>query len=205
MNAHGRFGQLSVNLLVALSVLSPSYAGASDRRTAALASRAQTPGIFNFGAINDTYFRGAELDVQAAATLAARGIKTVVDLRSDADYTPSEKAFVTAAGMRYARIPMTTRVAPTPAQVSTFLALVTDSVNLPVYVHCVEGRHRTGVMTAVYRMAVDGWTAARAFREMKDFKFGLDFLHPEFKKFVYRYQPAQQAAATSAAIADATN
>ena len=40
-------------------------------------------------------------------------------------------------------------------------------------------------MTAVYRMTPNGWTPAQAFNEMKQFKFGADFLHPEFKKFVY--------------------
>jgi hypothetical protein len=44
-------------------------------------------------------------------------------------------------------------------------------------------------MTAIYRMTVDGWDAARAFAEMKEFKFGADFLHPEFKRFVFSYEP----------------
>ena len=58
-----------------------------------------------------------------------------------------------------------------------------------VYVHCVGGRHRTGVMTAVYRMMKDGLTADQAFKEMKHNKDGPDFLHPEFKKFVYKFEP----------------
>jgi protein tyrosine/serine phosphatase len=49
------------------------------------------------------------------------------------------------------------------------------------------GRHRTGALTAVYRMTEDGWTADRAFSEMKQYHFGADFLHPELKKFVYTY------------------
>ena len=53
--------------------------------------------------------------------------------------------------------------------------------------HCVGGRHRTGVMTAVYRMTQEGWTAERAFKEMKQYKFGADYLHSEFKKFVYLF------------------
>jgi protein tyrosine/serine phosphatase len=64
---------------------------------------------------------------------------------------------------------------------------VNDAAKQPVYVHCVGGRHRTGVMTAVYRMVHDGWSADRAFKEMKQFKFGADFLHREFKNFVYSY------------------
>jgi tyrosine-protein phosphatase SIW14 len=64
---------------------------------------------------------------------------------------------------------------------------VNDPANQPVYVHCVGGKHRTGVMTAVYRMTQDGWTADQAFKEMKQFKFGADFLHKEFKEFVYSF------------------
>ena len=91
--------------------------------------------------------------------------------------------------MKFVRIPMTTRVIPTADQLAHFFSVVGDSANQPVYVHCQGGRHRTGVMTAVYRMTTDGWDAARAFAEMKQYKFGADFLHPEFKKFVYGFQP----------------
>ena len=85
---------------------------------------------------------------------------------------------------------MTTHQPPTPAQLAQFLALVSDPASQPVFVHCVGGRHRTGVMTAVYRMTTEGWTADKAFKEMKDYKFGMDFLHPEFKKFVYGFVAA---------------
>jgi protein tyrosine phosphatase (PTP) superfamily phosphohydrolase (DUF442 family) len=146
--------------------------------------------IFNFGQISPAYFRGAELKGTAASGLAARGVKMVIDLRSDGDVNAGEAQLVADAGMKYVRIPMTTRTAPTSEQIAKFLSLVTNPANQPVYVHCVEGRHRTGVMTAIYRMTVDGWTSARAFDEMKDYKFGMDFLHPEFKKFVFDYHPA---------------
>jgi protein tyrosine phosphatase (PTP) superfamily phosphohydrolase (DUF442 family) len=146
--------------------------------------------IFNFGQVSPAYFRGAELKGPAAAGLAARGVKMVIDLRSDSDVIAAEAQLVADAGMKYVRIPMTTRTAPTSEQVARFLSLVTDPANQPVYVHCVEGRHRTGVMTAIYRMTVDGWTADHAFDEMKDYKFGMDFLHPEFKKFVFDYHPS---------------
>ena len=66
-----------------------------------------------------------------------------------------------------------------------------------MYVHCVGGRHRTGVMTAVYRMTKDGISGAEAFSEMKRFNYGPDFLHPEFKKFVYAYQASKTAVAAN--------
>ncbi len=165
-------------------------AAAQPLPTSALASNALAAvHIFNFGQISQSYYRGGELKNHDALDLAQVGVKTVIDLRSDGDYDPAEAQLVADAHMQYVRLPMTTRTAPTAAQISKFLTLVNDPANQPVYVHCVEGRHRTGVMTAVYRMSVDKWDAKRAFDEMKHYKFGMDFLHPEFKEFVFGYRP----------------
>jgi tyrosine-protein phosphatase SIW14 len=161
--------------------------------------------IDNFGRVNPNYFRGAQPKGQDYADLAALGVKTLINLTSD-DADATEKAMVEQAGLRYVQIPMSTHEPPTSTQLTEFLALVHDPANQPVYVHCVGGRHRTGVMTAAYRMTQDGWTAERAFEEMKQYRFGADFLHPEFKAFVYSYRaesadaaPAQAAVATSKA------
>ena len=94
------------------------------------------------------------------------------------------QANVKKAGMQFVRIPMTTHESPGPATIAEFLSLVNDPAKQPVYVHCIGGRHRTGVMTAIYRMTVEAWTPIQAFKEMKQYKFGADFLHSEFKDFV---------------------
>jgi tyrosine-protein phosphatase SIW14 len=157
--------------------------------------------IFNFGRIQDTYYRGALPDEDDVAALARLGVKTVIDLQKDGD--EDEAGLVERAGMKYVRIPMTTRVAPTAEQLAQFLSLVNDPASQPVYVHCKEGRHRTGVMTAVYRMTAHGWNADQAFKEMKDYRFGWDFLHPEFKRFVYAYKPVDALVASDASAAAA--
>lgn len=89
--------------------------------------------------------------------------------------------------MKFYRIPLTTTDRPADASIAQFLKLVTEPGNQPVYVHCHAGRHRTGVMTAVYRMTQDGWTADRAYAEMKDYRFEGFPGHPVLKKFVYDY------------------
>ena len=144
--------------------------------------------IDNFGRVSPTYYRGAQPMGGDYADLAALGVKTVINLTSD-DAQDDEQQLVEKAGMKYLQIPMTTRRVPTADELKQFLAVVNDSESGPVYVHCVGGKHRTGVMTAAYRMTNSGWTADQAFKEMKQYKFGADFLHPEFKKFVYRFQP----------------
>jgi protein tyrosine/serine phosphatase len=144
--------------------------------------------IDNFGQINPNYYRGAQPERRDYADLAALGIKTVIDLQHDGP--ADESNLVRAAGMRFFRIPMTTHVPPTREQLAVFLQIVNDPANQPVYVHCAGGRHRTGVMTAAYRMTNDRWTADQAFKEMKRYQFGADFLHPEFKQFVFAYKPS---------------
>jgi tyrosine-protein phosphatase SIW14 len=142
--------------------------------------------IENFGCVGPNYYRGAQPIGRDYVDLGALGIKAVINLASD-DADPREPAMVEASGMKYFQLPMTTHQTPTSERLAEFLSLVTDPANQPVFVHCVGGRHRTGVMTAVYRMTQDRWTAAQAFEEMKRYKFGADYLHREFKDFVYRY------------------
>lgn len=174
-------------LVFAVLLLGPAIAHAGSRDLSNI-------GIDNFGRVNLTYYRGAEPDDDQYDTLAALGIKTVVDLRSD-DADAEDKLSVERAGMKYAQIPMTTHEPPAPSVIDTFLQIVTNPANQPVYVHCVGGRHRTGVMTAVYRMTQERWTAEQAFKEMKQYHFGPDFLHPEFKRFVYGYHVDRAVAA----------
>ena len=91
--------------------------------------------------------------------------------------------------MNYVSLPMTTHTVPTVEELARFLAIVNDPAHQPVYVHCVGGKHRTGVMTAAYRMTNEAWTADQAFSEMKRYKFGAAFLHSEFKDYVYAFRP----------------
>jgi protein tyrosine/serine phosphatase len=142
--------------------------------------------IGNFGMVNTNYYRGAQPKGHDYSDLAALGVKSVIDL-TDNDGVASEPAMVKSAGMKSFKIPMSAHVPPTRAQLDEFMKIVSDPQNQPVYVHCVGGRHRTGVMTAAYRMINEGWTGQRAFAEMKNYKFGADLLHPEFKSFVLAF------------------
>ena len=74
--------------------------------------------------------------------------------------TRAKKRWPRAPGSKYVQIPMTTRVVPTPVEIATFMKVVNDPKSQPVYVHCVGGRHRTGVMTAIYRMTISKWSVA---------------------------------------------
>ncbi len=76
---------------------------------------------------------------------------------------------------------------PASDAASKFLGLVNDKENWPVYVHCAGGRHRTGAMTAVFRMTNQGWDVDRAYGEMKDYDFYTRWGHKAMKKYVFNY------------------
>ena len=180
-------------LLVALAIAVPVSAKDPKPTPAASATPAPAVHIDNFGRINEHYYRGALPQETDYPALAGLGVKAMIDLTDD-DGDSSEQRLAETAGMKFFKLAMNTRVVPTAGQIATFLSIVDDPANQPVYVHCVGGRHRTGVMTAIYRMLEDKWTPDQAFKEMKSYKFGADFLHPEFKKSVLAFNPALAAA-----------
>lgn len=143
--------------------------------------------IKNFGKVNDHYYRGSQPTEEEFAQLKRLGIKTVIDLRKDS--VPGEPGWVKGLGMQYFNIPLRASVAATQEQTSYFLGLVNNPANWPVYIHCKGGRHRTGALTAVYRITRDGWTADQAFEEMKqyDFNSGLFGGPMAQKKYVYSF------------------
>ena len=174
-----------VSLLPSLPTTQASEGQPSTARTAISDLK-----IGNFGQVNANYYRGEQPQNGDYAALAALGIRTVISLQPDRDNI-DEAQLVEAAGMTFHRIPMESRVAPTLDQIAEFMTMVTNPANQPVYVHCAGGKHRTGVMTAVYRMEHDGWPADQAYQEMKRYKFGASAAHPEFKNFVYSYRPVR--------------
>lgn len=196
MRVDGRLSRTSTGAILALLLILPVAARPGH------AGDLSNIGIYNFGRVNTNYYRGAQPQGHDYADLAGLGIKTVIDLQEYGDAT--EPDLVQSAGMAYHRIPMNTHVPPTSEQLALFLQLVNDPANQPVYVHCAGGRHRTGVMTAVYRMTADGLTGDQAFKEMKKYNYGPDFLHPEFKKFVYAYHPVPPSVAAPTATTATT-
>jgi uncharacterized protein (TIGR01244 family) len=132
----------TVALVLALFLAFP-VAGYAGGRPAAAVART-TVHIDNFGQVDATFYRGSQPQGRDYADLAALGVKTVINLTSD-DAEADEQAMTEQAGMRYVHIPMTTHRAPTDVQLAEFLRIVDDPARQPVYVHCVGGRHRTGV------------------------------------------------------------
>jgi protein tyrosine/serine phosphatase len=153
--------------------------------------------IKNFGQMDERFFRGAQPRETDFQDLAALGINTVIDLRDDAK--AAEKKDVEAQGMRYVNIPMSDTVYPKAEQIDAFLKLAADPATGKFYVHCAGGRHRTGVIGAVYRFNHDHWNYDQVYAEMKTYDFYTRFGHGAMKQFVEDYWHQRQPVVTSAA------
>jgi protein tyrosine/serine phosphatase len=146
--------------------------------------------VDDFDKLNDNYYRGGQPTREDYVRLAALGIKTVVDLRQSGP--DDEQTLLENAGMKFYSIPMNASDPPSEITIHQFLEVVNNPANQPVFVHCEDGHIRTGVMTAVYRITNDGWTADQAYAEMKKYHFH-SFRHHALKRhqalkhFVYHY------------------
>jgi len=170
-----------LTVFVALFV-SATFASAQAEPTAPK----QFPGINieNFGQMDTRFFRGSQPTQEDYRALKEFGINTVIDLRKDAeDYS---KPTVESLGMKYINIPMTgwtTR----DESVAEFMAAINDTANGNVYVHCAAGKHRTGLVGAVYRLENHGWDYDTAFKEMKNYKYFSGLFHFKIKSYVKKY------------------
>ena len=169
--------------LTAIAALTLAFAVGSVAKTHSDARFSQIK-ISNFGQMDERFYRGARPKQKDFAALKELGIHTVIDLT---DNTEEEKGYVEALGMKYVNIAIPDKQDPTDAQIEQFLKLVDDPATGKFYVHCAGGRHRTGVMGAVYRFNNYHWNLDQVYQEMLDFDFYTSNGHGGQKKFVENY------------------
>ena len=148
-------------------------------------SHSETIKIKNFGQMDDRFFRGARPKTEDLNALAALGVTTIIDLTDNSrEY---EQPAAEAAGLRYINIPMTDKSYPSLDQINEFMKVVNDPATGKFFVHCAGGRHRTGVVGAVYRFNVDKWNLDQVMAEMEKYDFSSGFGHGKQKDFVKDY------------------
>jgi protein tyrosine/serine phosphatase len=147
-----------------------SSAAAVPVRPATWAQPIKRQGLPNLFKVSDRLYRGAQPTDVGLQGLQELGVKTVVDLRAG----HSDNAQL-PAGLRLVSIPMRAWRAK-EADMVRFLRVATDRQSGPVFVHCAHGSDRTGLMVAVYRIAVQGWSKDEAIREMTSGGYGFNSL-----------------------------
>lgn len=129
-------------------------------------------GISNFFKVDDGFYRGGYPDKQGLAYFKKIGVKTIIDLRWGRASVSRERAAAEALGIKYVNIQFGFLYKPPEDEdIKKFLTVVTDQQNRPVFVHCQNGRDRTGAMTALYRIVVSGWQKENAYSEAEDCGF----------------------------------
>ena len=151
----------------------------STNRPADWAQKIEVAGIKNCFQVTTNLYRGAQPTAEGMAQLKAMGIKTVINLRA----FHSDKDEVAGAGLKSVRFE-TEPWHGEEEDVVRFLKVVTDTNNLPVFVHCERGADRTGMMCAMYRVVVCGWTQQAAIAEMKNGGFGFNPVWHDLVTFV---------------------
>ena len=150
------------------------------------------------------------------------GIRTVVNLQEEArdPYLPAawqqeatirESELCDELGVRYIALDggVLAEGGPPglyrPPVVDQFLAVLDDPANYPVLFHCKAGLHRTGLLTAVYRMEYEGRSRAEAFEELRANGFGtFGATDANFyvREFIVGFEPGVRPGPKSAPPAD---
>jgi protein-tyrosine phosphatase len=148
--------------LMVLGNLAIAGVSAWARRTTPVVAGPQVVGIKNFRVVDGDVWRGAAPSARGYESLAAAGVRTVVDLRAEENLHVDE-ALLGRLGLERLAIPLRDGQTPTPAEIERFLSTVASSAG-PVFVHCGAGVGRTGTMVAAYLVATgetSEWTAMR--------------------------------------------
>jgi protein tyrosine/serine phosphatase len=123
--------------------------------------------VRNFDRVDERLYRGAKPDLAGLRAMHEKlGVGTIVNL-IPGDRAEDRQAALEAGIDEWWHHPFSDRETPKTELVEFWLRAVRDARRPPVYMHCKGGRHRTGVLVAVYRVVVYGWTKEHAFEEMK--------------------------------------
>lgn len=118
-------------------------------------------GLPNFYRVSDVLYRGAQPTDDGLLRLPGMGFKTVVNVRLGDTDGPC----MADLPIGYEHWPMSAMTIGDD-EVVRFLQLVSDKDRTPVFVHCHHGADRTGVLCAMYRVAMQGWAREDAIAEM---------------------------------------
>ena len=113
------------------------------------------------------------------AELVSMGIRTVVNLRA----LHSDRDEIGKLPLGYEHISAKAWHAE-DEDVIRFLKIVTNPEKQPIFVHCQHGADRTGTMTAVYRIVIQGWSKDNAIAEMTQGDFGFHTIWQNLVRYV---------------------
>lgn len=143
----------------------------------------------NFGIVNDgEIYRSAQPSQQFLKRLIKKyGIKTIVTFAYSVPEFEIRAAESNAVKIIHLR--MSVLRGPSENDVKRFLETVRDKASYPILVHCSVGSDRTGIMVAIKRVEIDGWSVKEAKREMAYYRNAPLFMPMPRRVLEKRYNP----------------
>lgn len=133
----------------------------------------------NYQVVNEGLQRGGQPTERGFEILKEEGVKTIINLRDDvneeSDHLAAEEALIKRLGFNYHSLAISPFASPTNELVHQAISILTDESQMPVFVHCLHGQDRTGMLVGIYRMVVEDWNLQDAYCEMLAMGF-----HPAF-------------------------
>ena len=157
------------------------------------AAREEVSGVPNFAVVSPVLSRGAQPTREGFRQLREQGIRTILTLRAGHD----DGAVLAGLGLNSYRIHARQWNPETEDVVRAMKVILTPEYQ-PVFVHCQAGKDRTGLVVAVYRILVDGWSVDDAIAERK--MFGATDFWEENKAYLRRLGSAEARRDLMAAI-----
>jgi protein tyrosine/serine phosphatase len=165
MFKHHRLPTLGLALMALLSTV---FAQADETSSIRSLEWAQPVGNqYNLHQMTPTLYRSALPDRNALPLLQQLKIGTVINFlpESDADW-------LKAPGIRQVQLSYRTNHVDDSDVLAALRAIKEAEANGPVLMHCKHGSDRTGLMAAMYRVVVQGWSKEDALNEMTLGGFG---------------------------------
>ena len=94
------------------------------------------------------------------------------------------------SGIRLVRVPINTWSIDDAKVLRALQAIRAAERQGPVLIHCMHGADRTGVVAAVYRMALQDWDKDSARQEMLRGGYGYHTLWRNIPRYIERMDPA---------------
>ncbi|MFH2044382.1 MAG: dual specificity protein phosphatase family protein [Pseudomonadota bacterium] len=163
--------KIKLTITIALCLILVNFAFANEsalKRPETWAQPLVIEGVPNLHKVSDNLYRSAQPTANGMKNLKEMGIKTVVNLRT----FHSDRSKIGNTELKYEHIYMKAWH-PEQEDIIRFLQIATDPNYTPVLVHCLHGADRTGTMSALYRIAIQGWPKDEAISEMT--KGGFNF------------------------------
>ncbi|WP_447783081.1 dual specificity protein phosphatase family protein [Pseudomonas germanica] len=154
--------------LVALLHWLPAQAAATATATARPTDWAQPVEVqYNLFQMSPTLYRSALPDGGAVPLLKNLKVATVINFLPEADSN-----WLSEPDINQVQLPYRTNHVDDADVLKTLRAIQSAEAKGPVLMHCKHGSDRTGLMAAMYRVVVQGWSKEDALSEMTQGGFG---------------------------------